>query len=87
MNRSAEAFWKRQRRRYIKPWLNTFTTWKQVTYGSTQVEFKKHLDGEANALGRTSFRSSNCVKCRVSSAYSNGAPDRDSSGFRCSHTT
>jgi tRNA1(Val) A37 N6-methylase TrmN6 len=52
MNRSVETFWKRQRRRYIKPWLNKFNTWKHVTYGSTRVEFKKHLDGGGNGFGQ-----------------------------------
>jgi tRNA1(Val) A37 N6-methylase TrmN6 len=51
-----ETFWKRQRRRYIKPWLNKFNSWKQVTYGGdgggTRVHFKKHLDGGGNAFGQ-----------------------------------
>jgi tRNA1(Val) A37 N6-methylase TrmN6 len=52
VNRSAETYWKRQRRRYIKPWLNKLDTWKHVTYGSTRVEFKKHLDGGGTGFGQ-----------------------------------
>jgi 16S rRNA G1207 methylase RsmC len=47
-----EKFWKRQRRRYIKPWLNKFNGWKQVSYGGTRVFFKKHLDGGGSAFGQ-----------------------------------
>ena len=47
-----ENFWKRQRRRYVKPWLNKFNGWKYVTYGGTRVHFKKHLDGGGNAFGQ-----------------------------------
>jgi methylase of polypeptide subunit release factors len=47
-----ESFWKQQRRRYIKPWLNKFNGWKHVTYGTTRVYFKKHLDGGGNSFGQ-----------------------------------
>jgi tRNA1(Val) A37 N6-methylase TrmN6 len=49
---SAEGFWKRQRRLYIKPWFNTFNAWKHISYGSTKVYFKKHLDGGGNDFGQ-----------------------------------
>lgn len=47
-----ENFWKQQRRRYIKPWLNRFDAWKHVTYGNVRVHFKKHLDGGGNDFGQ-----------------------------------
>lgn len=47
-----EKFWKRQRRRYIKPWLNKLDTWQHVTYGGTRVRFKKHLDGGGRDFGQ-----------------------------------
>jgi tRNA1(Val) A37 N6-methylase TrmN6 len=52
VNRSAGTFWKQQRRRYIKPWLNKFNTWQHVTYRGTRVEFKKHLDGGGTGFGQ-----------------------------------
>jgi SAM-dependent methyltransferase len=51
-NSPVEKFWKQQRRRYIKPWLNKFNRWKQVDYGRTRVHFKKHLDGGGNDFGQ-----------------------------------
>jgi 16S rRNA G966 N2-methylase RsmD len=47
-----ETFWKRQRRLYVKPWLNTFNTWKHVSYGGTKVYFKRHLDGGGSDFGQ-----------------------------------
>jgi SAM-dependent methyltransferase len=47
-----EGFWKRQRRRYIKPWRNKLARWKQVDCGGTRVHFKKHLDGGGSAFGQ-----------------------------------
>ena len=47
-----EPFWKRQRRRFVKPWLNKFNAWKHVTYGDTEVSFKKHLDGGGSNFGQ-----------------------------------
>ncbi len=47
-----ESFWKRQRRRYVKPWLNKFNSWKHASYNGTRVYFKKHLDGGGNDFGQ-----------------------------------
>ncbi len=47
-----ESFWKRQRRLYVKPWLNKFNSWKHVSYNGTRVYFKKHLDGGGNDFGQ-----------------------------------
>jgi methylase of polypeptide subunit release factors len=47
-----ESFWKRQRRVFVKPWLNKFNTWKHVSYSGTRVYFKKHLDGGGNDFGQ-----------------------------------
>jgi SAM-dependent methyltransferase len=47
-----EGFWKRQRRRYIKPWRNKLNSWKQVDYCGTRVHYKKHLDGGGSEFGQ-----------------------------------
>ena len=47
-----EKFWKRQRRLYVKPWLNRFNAWKHVSYDGTNVYFKKHLDGGGSDFGQ-----------------------------------
>ena len=47
-----EDFWKRQRRVYIKPWLNGFNSWQHVIYGGIRVHFKKHLDGGGRDFGQ-----------------------------------
>ena len=47
-----ENFWKRQRRHYIKPWLNKLEPWKHVSYSGLQVYFKKHLDGGGSDFGQ-----------------------------------
>jgi tRNA1(Val) A37 N6-methylase TrmN6 len=47
-----EGFWKRQRRLYIKPWLNKLDPWKQVDYAGLHVHYKKHLDGGGNDFGQ-----------------------------------
>jgi len=47
-----ESFWKRQRRRFIKPAFNRFNGWRCTSYGTTRVHFKKHLDGGGNTFGQ-----------------------------------
>jgi len=47
-----ESFLRRQRRLYVKPWLNKFDAWKHVSYGDTTVYFKKHLDGGGSDFGQ-----------------------------------
>lgn len=47
-----ESFWKRQRRRLLKPAFNKFNGWKHASYGNTRVHFKKHLDGGGNTFGQ-----------------------------------
>src|ERR1700722_6840762 len=47
-----ETYWKRQRRRYIKPWLKKLNGWKHVSYDGVRVHFKKHLDGGGKSFGQ-----------------------------------
>ena len=47
-----ESFWKRQRRRLVKPALNKLNGWAYARYGDTRVHFKKHLDGGGNTFGQ-----------------------------------
>ena len=47
-----ESFWKRQRRRLLKPALNKLNRWTYARYGDTRVYFKKHLDGGGNSFGQ-----------------------------------
>jgi 16S rRNA G1207 methylase RsmC len=47
-----ETYWKRQRRRYIKPWLKKLEGWKQVSFNGVRVHFKKQLDGGGKSFGQ-----------------------------------
>jgi len=47
-----ESFWKRQRRRLVKPALNKLNRWAYARYGDTRVHFKRHLDGGGNTFGQ-----------------------------------
>jgi tRNA1(Val) A37 N6-methylase TrmN6 len=44
--------WKQLSRRYIKPRLYGFNTWKHAAYGDVRVHFKRHLDGGGTSFGQ-----------------------------------
>lgn len=47
-----EGYWKRQRRRYLKPLARRFERWRNVRYGDIRVQYKKHLDGGGRTFGQ-----------------------------------
>ena len=47
-----EGYWKRQRRRFIKPLTRKLTRWKSATLNGTRVHYKDHLDGGGRTFGQ-----------------------------------
>jgi hypothetical protein len=44
--------WRRLRRRYVRPFLGRFQSWRSGTYGGIRVHYKRHLDGGGSGFGQ-----------------------------------
>jgi predicted RNA methylase len=49
---SVAYFWKRFKRRHIKPLTRRFKPWRQATYAGIRVHYKTHLDGGGTYFGQ-----------------------------------
>lgn len=45
-------FWKRFKRKHIKPLTRQFQQWRTVTYAGIRVQYKRHLDGGGTYFGQ-----------------------------------